>query len=143
MATQTQPRQGETAFLSALAEGAKDVKRERKPRKVHDKVEPRMRALRRILGDDVLDIFPEGFIDTIDGYYIAHSAKEDLWSEVVLDSPEELRDTLILMRAYAECADGNGYTVRQDRDTDPTLLRFRVVPRMTRNSDSDVEADDE
>jgi hypothetical protein len=33
------------------------------------------------------------------------------------------------MRAYAECADDPGYTIRQDRTTGASVLRVRVITR--------------
>ena len=126
--TPQSPAKTGTGFGAAIA-GAQSVTREARTRKTTDVRETSMHALRRILGDDVLDIFPEGIIETADLLFEAHAKDMDAWAEVQFDDAQERNDALALMRAYAECADDPGYTIRQDRTTEPDVLRFRVVVR--------------
>lgn len=88
-----------------------------------------MRALRRILGDEVLDVFPEGFTELVDALYDICKDDKDKWIDAAYGTASERNDALALMRAYAECADVSGYTIRTDRDAEPNELRFRVVTR--------------
>jgi hypothetical protein len=97
------------------------------------KVEPTMRKLRRILGDEILDIFPEGLIDAVDQLHDAWRADPEPWAELDFETEAERDDALDLMRAYAECAGDKGYTIRTDPDTEPTVARFRVTTRRGSN----------
>lgn len=139
--TRTQPLPDEAANLIEGLEGFSAVRkpRARKPEQV--KVEPTMRALRRILGDDVLNIFPEGLTEQVDKLYQFCSEDAELWPEIEFDTESERNDTLALMRAYAECAGTTGYTVRQDRTTEPNVLRFRVTNRRGSGTSEGVESD--
>lgn len=116
------------AFGDKLAT-AGTVQKQRTPQRVSQVTEPTMRALRRILGDGVLDVFPDGIIKNTDALYELHKADPAAWAEITMDSPAERDDLLKLMRAYAECAGETGYTIRQDRLAEPHMLRIRVVPR--------------
>ena len=134
--TQLAPSKADS-FAERLAAAKSDEKAKAQPVS-GGKTEPTMRSLRRILGDDVLDIFPEGLIETVDDFYEAHQENEQLWSELSLDSADERNDLLALMRAYAECAGEKGYTVRQDRTAPPAVLKFRVTDRRGSKSDADT-----
>jgi len=127
--TETQLGPGSAVSLLAGLDSAVEVSKPKAAQPESQAVEPTMRALRRILGEDVLDIFPEGFTDLIDGLYEAHSQDSEKWSEAEYDSADERNDALALMRAYAECAGETGYTIRQDRTASAETLRFRVIPR--------------
>lgn len=100
-------------------------------------VEPTMRALRRILGDVVLDIFPAGITENVDELFDLCQEDSEFWAEVECESVQERNDLLALMRAYAECAGEKGYTIRQDRTADADVLRCRVVTRKGSGRDSD------
>ena len=123
--------------LGAAITGADAVKRSKSQRRTTDVRETSMHALRRILGDEVLDIFPEGIVETADQLFAVHAKDPDAWAAVIFDSPRERNDALALLRAYAECADDPGYTIRQDRTTEPEELRFRVVVRKGSGSDEE------
>jgi hypothetical protein len=127
-------------FAESLASKLEDTEEYVKPRATpagSAKVEPTMRALRRIIGDTVLEIFPEGFPEMVDNFYNIHTANPDKWDIVELGDEDERDDLLKLMRAYAECAGDKGYTVRQDRTADPSVLRFRVTVRRGTKEDAD------
>jgi hypothetical protein len=126
----------ESGFASLLG-GAKAVQKQRAKPAGSGVTEPTMRALRRILGDDVLDIFPEGLPNQVDELFDVCMENADFWAEVECESVQERNDLLALMKAYAECAGEKGYTVRQDRTADSDVLRCRVVPRKGSGSDSD------
>ena len=93
------------------------------------RAEPTMRKLRRILGDEILDIFPDGLIEAVDALHVAWQADPKPWAELDFESEDERDDALDLMRAYAECAQDKGYTIRTDSDSEPTTARFRVTTR--------------
>lgn len=134
--TQPQPAKTGTGFGAAIA-GAATVQRDKTHRRTTDVRESSMHALRRILGDEVLDIFPDGIIETADALFEAHGKDTNAWAEVQFDDADERNDALALMRAYAECADDPGYTIRQDRSTEPDVLRFRVVVRKGSGGDEE------
>lgn len=97
--------------------------------------EPQMAALRRIFGDVVLSIFPRELRDAVDNCYRFWEEHPDSYINTQFDTAEELRDSLIAMRAYAECADGGGYTIRTLSKEDPTLLTWRAQNRRVVNRD--------
>ena len=137
---QTQPEPSSPKSVAGLFGNAQTHTRVRANKPSAVKVEPTMRALRRILGDDVLDIFPEGLAENVDALYEAHTKESDQWAEIPLDTVQERDDLLALMRAYAECANHDGYTIRQDRTAEPTVLRVRVTTR--KGSGKPDESDD-
>lgn len=126
--TQLPPGSEGSPFAAALG-GIESVKRDPATRSTRPPVEPTMRALRRIIGDEVLDIFPDGLTDTIDALFKAHGADKNTYAEIEFDTADERNDLLALMRAYAECAGEKGYTIRTDSETAPEVLRFRVTVR--------------
>jgi hypothetical protein len=142
MSTQTPLVPGKAASLVGKLSDTSTIEKAKAQPVSGAKTEPTMRALRRILGDDVLDIFPEGLTETVDDFYAVHSENEAKWDEVELDTQQERDDTLALMRAYAECAGEKGYTIRQDRTTAPSVLRFRVTDRRGSKSDGSGDASD-
>ena len=93
------------------------------------RVEPTMRKLRRILGDEILDIFPDGLIKAVDSLHEAWQADPKKWAELDFETVDERDDALDLMRAYAECAGDKGYTIRTDSEAEPLVARFRVTTR--------------
>jgi hypothetical protein len=109
--------------------GATTVERAPRTRTASATTETTMHALRRILGDGVLDIFPDGLIETVDQLFTLHADNISHWAEVPFDTEQERDDALKLMRAYAECADDPGYTIRTDKSAELNELRFRVVVR--------------
>jgi hypothetical protein len=130
--SQTHPTQPQSDSKSQFADllasaGATEITPAEKV--AGEKVEPTMRALRRILGYDVLDVFPVGLADTVDRFYKVHSDNKALWSTATYEDVTKRNDTLFLMRAYAECAGDKGYTIRTKDTGNPCELRFRVTPR--------------
>lgn len=117
------------AHLGSAITAAEGVKRDKSARARTPVREMSMHALRRILGDEVLDIFPEGIIETTDELFKLHSQDKEAYAFVTFETARDRDDALALMRAYAECADDPGYTIRTDRDTEPNELRFRVTLR--------------
>jgi hypothetical protein len=139
--TPTQPQPANEERFADLLDSASGVQKPRASKPEAVKVEPTMRALRRILGEDVLDFFPIGIVDNTDRLYDLCAENADFWAEIKCESVAERNDLLALMRAYAECARTNGYTVRQDRTAGDTVLRCRVIPRKgSGNADSEGES---
>lgn len=132
--TPQEPGNAPAPHVAALS-AAQSVRAEKAARSQSEKIEPTMRALRRILGDYVLEVFPEGFCEAIDGLFKVHAEDADMWAVAEYGNRQERDDALKLMRAYAECAGDKGYTIRQDKETDAEVLRFRVVVRRGSNSD--------
>lgn len=97
--------------------------------------EAQMAALRRIFGDGVLEIFPKELREAVDNCYAFWQANPDSYINTQFDTADELRDSLIAMRAYAECADNGGYTIRTLSKEDPTLLTWRAQNRRVINRD--------
>jgi hypothetical protein len=130
MSTETRPQHASKGSnLGSAITSAGSVTRERSRARTTEIREPSMHAMRRILGDEVLDLFPDGIVETCDELFKLHKEDTDQWAEVRFDSAADRNDALALMRAYAECADDPGYTIRQDKATDPDVLRFRVTVR--------------
>jgi hypothetical protein len=102
-----------------------------------EKKEPVMRGLRRILGDIVLEIFPQPLMDAVDSAYKVWLANPDSYIPTAFDSEQDKADSLHVMRAYAECAGEHGYTIRTLADPDPTLLIWRVSNRRGHGLKSD------
>ena len=128
--TKTQlERDSRDELLGAILANANAVNKGRGTRRTQAAAEPQMRALRRILGDTVLDLFPQAVMDTIDALIEIHAADTSAYAEAAFDTEQDRDDCLTLMRAYAECADQERLSIRQDKDTDATALRFRVVVR--------------
>lgn len=98
-------------------------------RKAAEKREPTMRGLRRILGDVVLDVFPEELINAVDTGYKVWVDNPDSYIPTEFASEQDKNDSLHVMRAYAECAGEHGYTIRVLADPDPLLLLWRVTNR--------------
>lgn len=98
-------------------------------REAAEKKEPQMAALRRIFGDGVLDIFPKELREAVDNCYKFWQEHPDSYINTPFDTADELRDSLIAMRAYAECADNGGYTIRTLAKPDPALLTWRAQNR--------------
>jgi hypothetical protein len=91
-----------------------------------------MRGLRRILGDSVLDVFPEALIASVDKCYTFWQEHPDSYIVTMFDTEQDMADSLVVMRAYAECADGGGYTIRTVADENPLKLVWRAQNRRTR-----------
>lgn len=91
--------------------------------------EPVTRALRRILGDSVLDIFPSGLVEAVDNAYEFWMKTPDSYLITNFDTEQDKLDSLIIMRAYADCADDGGYTIRTLADDDPRRLVWRAQTR--------------
>jgi hypothetical protein len=124
---------------SHLAAGITAAEKVTKPKGTRAPVvtrEPTMHALVRILGPEVLDIFPDGIAETVTELAAAHAADKSAYAHVVFDSPEDREDALSLMRAFTESTDDPRLSIRQDKNTDPDELRFRVV---LRKGDADEE----
>lgn len=100
-----------------------------KGQKVTPKREPQMAALRRILGNNVLDVFPLGIIQAVDSSYKFWLENPDSFLDTPFETEAEKNDALLVMRAYAECADGGGYSIRTVKMDDPCLLSWRAQNR--------------
>jgi hypothetical protein len=98
-------------------------------KKAAEKREPVMRGLRRILGDSVLDIFPQPLMASVDAAYKVWLANPDSYIPTKFDTEQSKLDALHVMRAYAECADDGGYTIRSLADPDPCMLIWRAQNR--------------
>lgn len=92
-------------------------------------VEPQMRGLVRILGDQVLDIFPPVLRDVVDELYRFHQEHPDSYQKTRFDSAEERDNTLAVIRAYGDCAPNGPYTIRTLADNDPRMLVWRPQDR--------------
>jgi hypothetical protein len=108
---------------------ASQVRQIVKGEKVSLKKEPQMRALRRILGHNVLDVFPLGIIQAVDASYKFWLENPDSFLDTPFESEAEKDDALLVMRAYAECADDGGYSIRTVKTDDPCLLSWRAQNR--------------
>lgn len=91
-----------------------------------------MRALRRILGDVVLEVFPADLRKAVDDAYGFWQATPDSYLITDFEDEKEKDDALLVMRAYAECADNGGYTIRTLVDPDPCKLVWRAQTKQTR-----------
>jgi hypothetical protein len=129
MATETPLEQSDVAAFSELLSDAGAYTRPQARKVEGPAYEPSMHAMRRIMGDEVLELFPEGFTDQVDALFKAHNGNPALWAEIECESEDDRDDLFALMRAYAECADDPGYTIRQDRTTGAAVLRVRVITR--------------
>jgi hypothetical protein len=129
MATEMPQDQSDVAAFSELLMDSGAYTRPQARKQEQPGYEQSMHAMRRILGDEVLELFPEGFTDQVDKLFKVHSANPALWAEISCDSEDDRDDLFALMRAYAECADDPGYTIRQDRTTGASVLRVRVITR--------------
>lgn len=130
----TQPQQSESTE-AAVPTGFRAIGPEEREAAEPTKTEPTMRSLRRILGDGVLDIFPDGMTDLVDQAHAYWQQHPEKWLEAEYDTALERDDSFALMRAYAECAGQYGYTIRQDKTAEPHVLRFRVTKRRGSGSD--------
>lgn len=93
-----------------------------------------MRKLRRILGDDVLNIIPITVRYAVDTVYKFSKINPEAFQYTPFDSEQDKLDSLDTMRAYAEMAGDNGYTIYVQADQDPSLLIWKVSERRTRKS---------
>lgn len=91
--------------------------------------EPQMRALVRILGPGVRDIFPEQFRQAVEQGYQFWKDNNDSYLAVPFDTEQEKDDCLTVMRAYAECAGDKGYTIATRNGDDPLTLLWRAQDR--------------
>ena|SRR5713226_1432982 len=123
---ETARRELDTVFRALGADPAKMVTAKRA---VAAKVEPVMAGLRRILGDEVLDIFPRPLMEAVDRSYQIWLANPDSYLPTQFDTEQEKKDSLHVMRAYAECAPDGPYTIRTLSDENPALLIWRAQTR--------------
>jgi hypothetical protein len=91
--------------------------------------EPTMAGLRRVLGDSVLDVFPPELRDAVDRAYVIWQTNPDSYLPTPFDTEQDKLDSLVVMRAYAECAPKGPYTIRTISDDDPKLLVWRAQNR--------------
>jgi hypothetical protein len=117
------------AFEQDFLEKSVVREREKSAQAERAKKDPLMRALRNILGDVVLDIFPQPLRDAVDKAYTFWREHPDSFLDTTFASVEEKFDSLTVMRAYADCAGENGYTIRTDAHADPLVLSWRVQNR--------------
>jgi len=91
--------------------------------------EPQMRALRRILGDGIMGIFPEELMKSVDAAHEFWQTNGDDFLVTDFDTVQDKEDSVTVMRAYAECAQDNGYSVYTRSDDDPLRLVWKVAKR--------------
>ncbi len=102
--------------------------------------EPQMRALRRILGDDALELIPFDVREAVDAVYQFGKANPEAFQYTPFDSEQEKDDAATIMRAYAEMAGDKGYTIYSQADENPALLVWKVTDRRTRKTASSADA---
>ena len=107
------------------------------PKATHKYREPQFRTLKRVLGDQVLDIFPSEFIDSVEAGYKFWQEHPRSYIDTVFASEQERDDVLAIMRAYAEAANEQGYTIATLADPDPRKLVWRAQTRRKWNRDED------
>lgn len=97
--------------------------------------EPQIKALLRILGEDVLNIFPTNFTAAVEQGYQFWQTHPDSYIDTDFDTAQERNDTLIVMRAYAEIAgpEHEGYTIATKNEGPDSLLVWRAQPRRKHN----------
>ncbi len=120
------PLEATPGLLAIQVDRSQTTTRKGGPKKVN---EPTMRALRRILGDSVLDVFPEDLIKAVDSAYDFWRNTPDSYLITDFGSETEKADALAVMRAYSECAGDKGYTIRVLADDDPRRLVWRAQPQ--------------
>ncbi len=91
-----------------------------------------MRKLRRILGEHVLELIPAEVREAVDTVYRFGKVNPEAFQYTPFDSPDQKDNALETMRAYAEMAGDNGYTIYVQADEDPDLLIWKVTDRRTR-----------
>lgn len=109
--------------------GASQAFTPEKVTRVPVKTEPVMRMLRRIFGDVVLDIFPAAFRQAVNDSYRHWVENPDSFLITDFDTEQDKLDSLAAMRAYSECADDGGYSIRTLADKDPCRLVWRAQTR--------------
>jgi hypothetical protein len=105
--------------------------------KVHKKVvvrndaphETTLQALRRILGDSVLDLIPTDVQGAVEAAYKFWKDHSDSYLITPFDDQQGRDDALIVMKAYAEIAPNGPYTVRVDKNSEPEVLLWRAQTR--------------
>lgn len=97
--------------------------------------EPVIHLLRRMLGEDVVNIFPTHFQQAVENGYQFWRMHPDSFLDTLFDSEQEKDDTLAVMRAYSEIAgaDGEGYTILTKAHDDPAMLSWRAQTRRKHN----------
>src|SRR5271155_2133823 len=96
--------------------------------------EPQMRALRRIIGDDVLSIIPEDVREAVDAVHAFGKVNPEAFQYTPFATAEERNNALTVIRAYAEMAGEKGYTIYCEPDENPTLMIWKVTDRRTRKA---------
>ena len=100
--------------------------------------EPQIKALLRIFGEVVYDIFPQTFIDAVESGYKFWVDHPDSYLDTLFDSEQERNDSLTAMRAYSEIAgpDAVGYTIATRAHENPAMLVWRAQTRRKHNTDN-------
>ena len=91
--------------------------------------EPTMRALKRILGVQIEEIFPEGLRESVAAGETFSKEHPDSYLDTEFDDEAERNDVLTVMRAYAECYGDDGLTIATKNTSNPALLRWKVTAR--------------
>lgn len=137
-ATPERPEAGQHDLLADLdfgkIEQMRTVRRESR-RAAKPSNEPQMRALRRILGDVVMEIFPPDLMKSVDAVHARWLTHPDEYHEADFDSIEDMNNALVVMRAYAECADNGGYTIRTVDPEKWPVLTWRAQKRRVPKDD--------
>jgi hypothetical protein len=97
--------------------------------------EPQIHLLYRVLGESVVDIFPEVFVKSVEAGYLFWVNNPSSYLETLFEDELERDDTLAIMRAYAEIAgeDHEGYTIATRSHEDPAMLVWRAQTRRKHN----------
>jgi hypothetical protein len=90
---------------------------------------PQMRALRNVLGDEVLNIIPGEIREAIDAVHGFHKHNPDAFQVTPFESETDKEGFLVLARAYAEMAGTHGYTIYTQDDEDASKLVWKVTDR--------------
>jgi hypothetical protein len=130
----------ETAFGAIQVDPQKTILKRRKG--VSQPKETSLQLLHRLFGKDVYDLFPESLMDSVNKAHAFWLANPDPYLVTEFDTAKEAADCLALMRAYAEIAEPEGYTIRQDKDSDPNVLYWKATKRIRRQGRTD-DGDDE
>lgn len=122
--------------LSAIkVDTARSVKRTRKTTDTpHETV---LQALRRILGDSVLEVIPTDVQEAVEAAYEFWSQHSDSYLVTPFDDQTGRDDALAVMKAYAEIAPMGPYTIRVDKDSEPHVLHWRAQTRQGRGTASE------
>jgi hypothetical protein len=92
--------------------------------------ETSLQTLKRLFGEVVFEMFPQEIIEAVDASYNFWQEHPDSYLVTPFESEAAKNDALALMRAYAEIADPDGYTIRTLKDSPDSELHWRAQNRI-------------